>query len=244
MRRARGDRRGASRTTRTSRSRSARCSSARPTTGVCQRAATARALATGNAGRDRRRGRHHRRPVDRRAGHAADHADVPHRRRRRRRHHARPAARRRAVRGAQAEGPGEDRRGRRHGRRSRTTDKARHGRHHRRRAARSTVHVPAPHAPVRRARREDRGRARSSTRARSTRHELLAIRGRTETERVPRQGGAGGLQVPGRGHQRQAHRADRAPDAQEGAGRPEGRHRPACRASSSTATSCSAINER
>ena len=42
---------------------------------------------------------------------------------------------------------------------------------------------------------------------------------------VPRQGGPGGLQVPGRRHQRQAHRADRAPDAEEGAGRPEGRHR-------------------
>ena len=55
---------------------------------------------------DRRRGRHHRRAVDRRAGHAADDAHVPHRRRRRRGHHARPAARRRAVRGAQAEGPG------------------------------------------------------------------------------------------------------------------------------------------
>ena len=41
----------------------------------------------------RRGGRHHRRPVDRRAGHAAHHADVPHRRRRRRGHHARPAAR-------------------------------------------------------------------------------------------------------------------------------------------------------
>jgi DNA-directed RNA polymerase subunit beta' len=39
-------------------------------------------------------------------------------------------------------------------------------------------------------------------------HELLAIRGRTETEQ----------------YQRQAHRADRAPDAQEGARRPEGRH--------------------
>jgi hypothetical protein len=59
---------------------------------------------------DRRRGRHHRRPVDRRARHAADHAHVPHRRRRRRGHHARPAARRGAVRGAQAEGPGADRR--------------------------------------------------------------------------------------------------------------------------------------
>ena len=59
---------------------------------------------------------------------------------------------------------------------------------------------------------------------------------------VPRQGGPGGLQVPGRGHQRQAHRADRAPDAQEGPGRPEGRHRPAARASSSTATSYAQIN--
>ena len=33
-------------------------------------------------GQHRRGGRHHRRPVDRRAGHAADDADVPHRRRR------------------------------------------------------------------------------------------------------------------------------------------------------------------
>ena len=59
---------------------------------------------------DRRRGRHHRRAVDRRAGHAADDAHVPHRWRRGRRHHARPAARRRALRGAQAEGAREDRR--------------------------------------------------------------------------------------------------------------------------------------
>ena len=41
---------------------------------------------------------------------------------------------------------------------------------------------------------------------------------------VPRRGGPEGLQVPGRRHQRQAHRADRPPDAQEGARRPEGRH--------------------
>ena len=54
--------------------------------------------------RDRRRGRHHRRPVDRRAGHAADDADVPHRRSRRRGHHARPAACRRDLRGAEPEG--------------------------------------------------------------------------------------------------------------------------------------------
>ena len=61
-------------------------------------------------GRDRRRGGHHRRPVDRRAGHAADAADLPHRRCRRRGHHARSPARRGAVRGAQAEGPGGARR--------------------------------------------------------------------------------------------------------------------------------------
>ena len=56
---------------------------------------------------------HHRRPVDRRAGHPADDADVPHRRRRRRRHHARPAARRRDLRGAEPEGCRGPRRGRR-----------------------------------------------------------------------------------------------------------------------------------
>ncbi len=67
-------------------------------------------------------------------------------------------------------------------------------------------------------------------------HDLLALRGRTETEQLPRQGGAGGLQVPGRRHQRQAHRADRAPDAQEGPRRPEGRHGLPARASSWTAT--------
>ena len=60
------------------------------------------------AGRHRRGGRHHRRPVDRRAGHAADDADVPHRRRRRPRHHRRPAARRGAVRGPRPQGQGRD----------------------------------------------------------------------------------------------------------------------------------------
>ena len=41
---------------------------------------------------------------------------------------------------------------------------------------------------------------------------------------VPGPGGPGGLQVPGRGHPRQAHRSHRAPDAQEGPRGPEGRH--------------------
>ena len=45
-------------------SRSAQCSSASSRSGVCQ-ACYGRALATGVPGRDRRRGRNHRRPVDR-----------------------------------------------------------------------------------------------------------------------------------------------------------------------------------
>ena len=58
-------------------------------------------------------------------------------------------------------------------------------------------------------------------------HELLDLRGRTDDRGLPRQGGPGGLQVAGRGHPRQAHRADRAPDAQEDPRRAEGRHGPA-----------------
>ena len=47
-------------------------------------------------------------------GHAADHADLPHRRRRRRGHHPGPAARRGALRGAHSQGPGHHDRDRRH----------------------------------------------------------------------------------------------------------------------------------
>ena len=86
-------------------------------------------------------------------------------------------------------------------------------------------------------RREDRGRQAAqrglAVPARAARRSADAHRDRA----VPRPRGPGGLQVPGRRHQRQAHRADRAPDDEEGPGRPEGRHRPAARASSSTATS-------
>ena len=117
---------------------------------------------------DRRRGRHHRRAVDRRAGHAADDAHVPHRRRRRRGHHARPAARRRAVRGAQAEGPGEDRRaGRR--RDDRGDRQGADRRHHRRRRRGAPPHVPAPHARCSSRTASASRPARSSTRGRCTR---------------------------------------------------------------------------
>ncbi len=59
-------------------------------------------------GGHRRSRRHHRRPVDRRAGDTAHHADVPHRRSRRGGHHPRPAPRPGALRGAQAQGRGAD----------------------------------------------------------------------------------------------------------------------------------------
>ena len=51
-------------------------------------------------GQHRRRGGDHRRPVDRRARHPADHAHLPHRRCRGPGHHPGPAAHRRALRGA------------------------------------------------------------------------------------------------------------------------------------------------
>ena len=173
------------------------------------------------AGRDRRRGRHHRRAVDRRAGHAADHAYVPHRRRRRRGHHARPTARRRAVRGAQAEGPRPARGGRRQGP-GRGHREGAQGDHHRRRGRGARVHVPAPHAAVRRARGQDHRRhaAERGLRlpARHARHQ-----GPDRDRDLPRPRGAEGLQVPGRRHQRQAHRDHHPPDDEEGARRPEGR---------------------
>ena len=61
----------------------------------------------------RRRGRHRRGAVHRRARHAADHAYVPHGRRRGYRHHLGPAARRGAVRGPRAQGQGHPGRARR-----------------------------------------------------------------------------------------------------------------------------------
>ena len=100
--------------------------------------------------RHRRRGRHHRRAVDRRAGHAADDADVPHRRCRRRGHHARPAACRRDLRGAEPEGRRDARGGRRprrdRGGRPDREDHDRAGRARRERRADSGEGVLAPAA--------------------------------------------------------------------------------------------------
>ena len=175
------------------------------------------------ARRDRRRGRHHRRAVDRRARHAADDAYVPHRRRRRRGHHARSAACRRAVRGAQAEGPRSASRGRRQGH-DRGHREGAQGDHHRRRRRGARVHVPAPHAAVRRARRQDHGghpaQRGLGVPARHARHQ-----GPDRDRDLPRPRGPEGLQVPGRRHQRQAHRDHHPADDEEGARRPEGRLR-------------------
>ena len=99
-------------------------------------------------------GGHHRGPVDRRAGHAAHHADVPHRRRRRRGHHAGPAARRGAVRGAHPQGPGDHDRDRRHGRGgARRRRPAGHGAGH---APRGLRHADQAHPAARGAGRERR----------------------------------------------------------------------------------------
>ena len=80
-------------------------------------------------GRDRRRRRHRRGTVDRRAWNAADDADVPHRRRGRLRHHPRPAACRRDLRGAEPEGRRDARGARRQGRGGRAGPHRRRDRH-------------------------------------------------------------------------------------------------------------------
>ena len=138
--------------------------------------------------RDRRRGRHHRRPVDRRAGHAADDADVPHRRRRRRGHHARPAARRRDLRGTEPEGCRSPRRGRRpRGDRADRprpegddpSDRAR--RRRARRQSRSSTSSRAAPACSRRTVRSS-SRATRSTRAPRNPADMLALKGATRTE--------------------------------------------------------------
>ena len=178
-------------------------------------------------GQHRRRGRDHRRPVDRRARHPADHADLPHRRCRRPGHHPGPAAHRRALRGAQTEGPGADGRGGRQGLGRRNRQSAESDRHRvERRGAR--LQLPAAHPPARRRRRQGRGRPAAQR--------GLALPGRPAGDprphrgrALPRRRGAEGLPGPGRRHQRQAHRADRAADAEEGQDRVEGLDQPAAR---------------
>ena len=140
--------------------------------------------------RDRRRGRHHRRAVDRRAGHAADDADVPHGRRRRRGHHARPPARRRDLRGAQPEGRRDS--SPRSAARIEIEDEPSRGPkvtivpdaldEDGRAAAEQGVPAPAAHAPARHAGARSSSPATRSTRARSTRPSCSLLKGSTPTE--------------------------------------------------------------
>ncbi len=158
------------------------------------------------------RGRH-RRPVDRRARHAAHDADLPHRWRRRHGHRRRSAPRRRAVRGPHApkgkarlarttgvvriaddEGKGQPD----HGRRPTTAPRTRYpvpGLSASRwpTARRSPPVTRSPTVPVRpQGAHRDQGRPRDAA--------------------VPRRRGPEGVPRPGRVDPRQAHRADRAPD--------------------------------
>ena len=184
-----------------------------------------------------RRGRDHRRPVDRRARYPADHAHLPHRRRRRPRHHAGPAARRRAVRGAQAQGPGADGEGRRQGRR-RGVRQGRQGDRHRLEGRGRGLHLPGADPPQRQARRADRGRHPAQRGLAVSRRAARDPRPHRDRA-LPAGRGPEGLQGAGRRHQRQAHRADRPPDDEEGPDRVEGLDDPASRAHSRIATGSS-----
>ena len=152
------------------------------------------------------------------------------------RHHPGSAARRRAVRGAQAEGPGADGRGRRQGR-GRGDRQGHEGRRHRRegRGARLLVPAPGPAATSSDGDRVERGTQLNEGSLYPA--ELLDDPRPDRDRALPRRRGPEGLQGPGRRHQRQAHRADRAPDAEEGPGRLEGLDRRCCPASSRTGTS-------
>ena len=142
-----------------------------------------------------RGGRHHRRPVDRRAGHPAHDADVPHRRRRRPRHHRRPAARRGAVRGPRPQGQGRDQPHRRRRRdppeRHRDEGQGREHRGLRHLAGRAQGRRDAgrPRRP-RRGQPGHRPREGSKDKERDTSTDVVGPR-----PRLPRQGSANGLIV-------------------------------------------------
>ena len=85
------------------------------------------------------------------------------------------------------------------------------------------VQLPAPDAVPRHERRGRRG-GRSAQRGLDRPGRAARAEGLDRDGAVPRRRGAEGLQVAGRRHPRQAHRADRAPDAEEGAGRERRRH--------------------
>ena len=96
-------------------------------------------------------------------------------------------------------------------------------RRERRADPREGVQLPAADAVPRRERRRRRG-GRPAQRGLDRPGRAARAQGLDGDRAVPRRRGAEGLQVAGRRHPRQAHRADRAPDAEEGARRERRRH--------------------
>ena len=167
------------------------------------------------AGRRRRGGRHRRRPVDRRAGHPADHADLPHRRRGGLGHHARPAPHPGALRGPYPEGHGADQRVLGPGQDRGDREDPQDHRHPGRRLGRGRL-PGADAVPAAGQRRRPRGRRRAAHRRRGEPARGAAHPRRAGGAAAPRGRGAGGVPVAGCLDPRQAHRDHHPPDAQAG----------------------------
>jgi hypothetical protein len=188
-------------------------------------------LATGKDDRGRRGRGRHRRPVDRRARHAAHDADLPHRR-------CRPAPTSPAVCPAWsscsrlAAPRGEGHPGPHHRRHPHRRGRGQGPRHHhrRRRRHRGRLHGAHGRPPRGRGRSGDRGRRRLGRRSPRSQG-APGDQGRPRDPAVPRRRGPEGVPRPGRVDPRQAHRAHRAPDDPSGRSCRSQRHRlPARRA--------------
>ena len=158
------------------------------------------------------------------------------------RHHPGSAPRGRAVRGAQAQGHGGDGGDRRQGR-DRGDRQGDPGHDHRLEGRGAPVQAPAPDPTAGQARRQGRGRCAARGGVAVPRRPAADPRPHGDRA-LPRAGGPEGLQGPGRRHQRQAHRADRPPDAEAGADRRQGLDHAAARARSRIVTSLKYLNKK
>ena len=136
------------------------------------------------------------------------------------RHHPGSAPRGGAVRGAQAQGHGGDGGDRRQGR-DRGDRQGDPGHDHGLEGRGAPVQAPAPDPTAGQARRQGRGRCAARGGVAVPRRPAADPRPHGDRA-LSRAGGPEGLQGPGRRHQRQAHRADRPPDAEAGADRRQG----------------------
>ena len=103
------------------------------------------------------------------------------------------------------------------------TEKAAEGDRHRRRRRGALVLVPGPDAAVRRRRRQGQGRRPAQRGLDLPARAAGDPRAGTDDRGLPRPGGPEGLPLTGRGHPGQAHRDHRPADDEEGPGGPEGR---------------------